>query len=301
MNSSISRWRCCARCGRCRSFAPAASNSITGAGRSKSIEPSRARRAFRIMPNRASIENLRRGAHISRWRPRHPARRRDGRVGHALGGENNPAANSEATISPFESSSTIALITRRSSCGFERADSVRELLGQHRHRAIRKINDVRAGALRVEHRAAANVVRNVGDVHLQLPVAVREAFDVHGSSKSRAVSPSIVTIGSSRKSRRPHALASPTGCPRRQPPPILPPKLVREMMSANRFRRPPRNRQASKNFDHASSRRHAPRGKPRQLHVDDRAIKLRQTDPLLGNGRPTSLAAPTSAHRRAGQ
>jgi len=111
----------------------------------------------------------------------------------------------------------------------------------------------------------------------QLPFARR--FTYTASSKSRAVSPSIVTIGRSRKSRRPtrsgiaHRMRH--GGSFRQ---YFLRKLVREMMFANQdFDVHPEIARPPKNFDHASSRRHAAARKTRQLHVDDGAIKVRRT------------------------
>ena len=63
----------------------------------------------------------------------------------------------------------------------ERANSVGEFFGQHGHGAIRKIDGSAAQPrLAIERRSAPHVVRDVGDVHLQLPVAVRRGADVHG-------------------------------------------------------------------------------------------------------------------------
>ncbi len=56
-----------------------------------------------------------------------------------------------------------------------------------------------------------------------------------------------------------------------------------------------------KNFDHAARRRHAAARKPRQFHVDDRAVEFRQADPAFGRMRArSSLAVPASTRHRAG-
>ena len=63
----------------------------------------------------------------------------------------------------------------------QRTDAVGKFLGQHGHGAIRKIDGSAAQArLAIERRIAAHVVRHVGDVHLQLAVAVRQRADVNG-------------------------------------------------------------------------------------------------------------------------
>ena len=62
----------------------------------------------------------------------------------------------------------------------ERADAVRELLGQHGHGAVREIDGGAAQArFAIERRIARDVMRHVGDVHLQMPAA-RAALDVNG-------------------------------------------------------------------------------------------------------------------------
>ncbi len=63
----------------------------------------------------------------------------------------------------------------------QRADAVGKFLGQHGHGAIRKINGSAAQArFAIERRSAANVMRHVGDVHLQLETAAGPRRDVHG-------------------------------------------------------------------------------------------------------------------------
>ncbi len=63
----------------------------------------------------------------------------------------------------------------------QRANAVRKLFRKHRHGAIGKINGGAAQArFAIERGAAANVMRDVRDVDLQLEMAVRQARDVHG-------------------------------------------------------------------------------------------------------------------------
>ncbi len=65
--------------------------------------------------------------------------------------------------------------------GIERADAVGKFLGQHRHGAIREIDRSAAQArFAVERGFAADVVRDVGDVHLQLEVSIGQRADENG-------------------------------------------------------------------------------------------------------------------------
>ena len=166
----------------------------------------------------------------------------------------------------------------------ERADAVREFLGQHGHGAIRKINGSAAQPrLAVQRRSAPHVMRNVGDVHLQLPVAVFEALHVHGvveiarrfavdrDDRQIAEIAPPGALGIAHRMRR--------GGGFRQ---HFRGKFVRQMMFADQdldvhaeIAGPPEN------FDHASRRRHAAARKARHLHVDDGAIEFRQPHAAL--------------------
>ena len=89
------------------------------------------------------------------------------------------------------------------------ADVGGEFERKHGHGAIGKINTGAAQAsFLIERRVRRDVVGDVGNVHLKLKVAVFQLADATASSKSRAVSPSIVTIGNERKSRRLRASAA---------------------------------------------------------------------------------------------
>ena len=103
-----------------------------------------------------------------------------GRVGHALGGTNHAAREFRrddfAVAVQFQDRAHHQAVFVR----VERTDSVREFFGQHGHGAIWKINRRAAQArLAVQRRTAPHVVRDVGNVHLQLPVAVFQALHVH--------------------------------------------------------------------------------------------------------------------------
>ena len=162
----------------------------------------------------------------------------------------------------------------------ERADAVREFFRQHGHGAIRKINGSAAQPrLAVQGRSAPHVMRNVGDVHLQLPVAVFEALHVHRVVKiarrfavnrddrqiAEVAPPGALDIAHGMRRRggfRQHVRG----------------KFVRQMMLADQdLHVHAEIAGAPENLDHASRRGHAAARKARHLHVDDGAIEFRQT------------------------
>ncbi len=105
-------------------------------------------------------------------------------------------------MSPWRSSCMMQESTRRSSCGAQAADVGRELLRQHGNGAVGEVDGGAAQpGFQIERRTGGDIMRHIGDVDLQFEddvcIVTRTA-----SSKSRAVSPSMVTMGRSRKSRR---------------------------------------------------------------------------------------------------
>ena len=206
------------------------------------------------------------------------------RVRHALGGANHAAREFRrddfaVRVEFHDRAHHQAVLVR-----IERADSVREFLGQHGHGAIGKINGSAAQArLAIERRAAPDVMRNVGNVHLQLPVAVFEALHVHGVveiARRLAVNRDdrqIAEIAPPRALRVAHRMRR--GSRLRQ---NFRRKLVRQVMLANQnFHVHAEIAGPSENFDHAARRRHSAARKARQLHVDDGAIEFRQADASL--------------------
>ena len=95
----------------------------------------------------------------------------------------------------------------------ERADAVRQFLRQHGHGAIWKINGGAAQPrFAIQRRAAPHVMRNVGNVHLQLPVAVLQAPYVHSIVEIARRFPVNRDNRQIRKSTRASRSASVTGC-----------------------------------------------------------------------------------------
>ena len=87
--------------------------------------------------------------------------------------------------------------------GTQGAHAGRERGREHGDGAVGKVDAGAAEAgFEVERGAGADVVADVGDVDLELAVAVGERVTRTASSKSRAVSPSMVTMGRPRKSCR---------------------------------------------------------------------------------------------------
>ena len=126
-------------------------------------------------------------------------------------------------------------------------------------------------------------MRNVGDVHLQLPVAVFEALHVHGvveiarrfavdrDDRQIAEIAPARALGVAHRMRRGGSLRQHF---RR--------KFVRQMMLANQdLDVHAEIARAPENFDHASRRRHAAARKARHLHVDDGAVEFRQPHAAL--------------------
>ncbi len=160
---------------------PDSLNSITGSGRSKSIEPRRARLRVQDHGEIAHGDEFFGEVRVLRVRAgivlQHGVYRR---VSHSLGGANDAAREIRrddfAIGVEFHDRAHHQAVFAR----IERADSVREFLGQHGLGAIRKINGSPAQTrFAVERRAAPDVVRNVGDVNLQLPVSVFLALHIH--------------------------------------------------------------------------------------------------------------------------
>ena len=90
--------------------------------------------------------------------------------------ESRRGRNRRRRILPFASISMIALITRRSTCGFSEQMPFESSSGSIGHGAIREIDGSAAQPrFAIERRIARDVVRHVRDVHLQLEVAVRRA------------------------------------------------------------------------------------------------------------------------------
>jgi hypothetical protein len=62
----------------------------------------------------------------------------------------------------------------------ERAQMIRQMLGQHRQHAVRKVHGGRARAgFRIEARAHAHVVAHVGDGNHQPPPPAAQPFGIH--------------------------------------------------------------------------------------------------------------------------
>src|ERR1700722_17688875 len=155
MNSSIRR---CAmlRSERVMLFInPNSSNSMTGSGKSKSIDPRRCRLAF---------------DHIV-----------DGSVGHALGGADNAFAQlvtrdlaSRINLHHAGKHQSVEVWT-------EAADVCREFERQHGDGAVWKVD---AGAPQmcflIECGIGSNILGHVGDMDLQLEMAIRESSNRHG-------------------------------------------------------------------------------------------------------------------------
>ena len=84
------------------------------------------------------------------------------------------------------------------------ADAVGQRFGQHRDRPVGKVDAGGAGVgLLVQCRVRANVMGDVGDGDEKLVAAALARVRRRASSKSRAFSPSMVTMGNSRRSARP--------------------------------------------------------------------------------------------------
>ena len=174
MNSSMSRWAIFRSLRTMLNIRPCSSNSITGSGKSKSIEPRSWRRLIQdqrefLHPAESSATAFVALAHLgdrlralcSRW-CRSFARRSE-----SLRAQFGQLSSSRSH--PFASAT---LITSRSTLRIQRADAVRQFLRQHRNRAIRKIDRRAAEArLAIERRSAPDVMRDVGNVHLQFVVA----------------------------------------------------------------------------------------------------------------------------------
>ena len=169
--------------------------------------------------------------------------------------------------------------------GIERADAVGKLLGQHGHGAIWKINRSAAQArFAIERGIAVDVVRHIGDVNLQLEVAVRERADVDGVieiARGFAVdghNGQIAEIAAAAQLRFRHLLLHSARLRQH-----LRIELVRQMMFADDdFDVNADVARASENFDHAAGGREPSFRIARDFDVDHPAIELGQPHTARG-------------------
>ena len=203
-------------------------------------------------------------------------------VRHALGGTNHAGREiGGRPCCPSASISMIALITRRSTCGFSEQMPLESSSGQHGHGAIREIDRGAAQTrFAVERRIAPNVMRHVRDVHLQFVMCrSRSARDIHGVveiARRFAINRDdrqIAKIARARASPASHTCCGVARGLRQH----FRRKNMRQMMLANDdFNVHADFAGTSKNFDHAAGRREAAFGIARDFDIHNGAIEFRQ-------------------------
>ena len=119
-----------------------------------------------------------------------------------------PSKNRERVTSPSRRNRHLADHAQAIDVRIQRAEAVRQRLGQHRAHAVGEV-DRRAAQprLAIERRVGLHVVAHVGDRDEQAEAVARSARRYTASSKSRASAPSIVTSGRPRRSSRPRLRA----------------------------------------------------------------------------------------------
>ena len=132
------------------------------------------------------------------------------RIGHALRARITPRQNSNDTGSPCRSNSIKGRHNQPVRMRIQRANIRSKARTAASGRAVGEVDAGTAQAcFGIDRAARPYIMAHVGDMHLQRVSGRSGSRSTStASSKSRAVSPSMVTIGRSRKSRRPASSAA---------------------------------------------------------------------------------------------